>query len=302
MMIPSLNPNDLIVFHFVVSERSIKLAAEKLCLTQPTVSYHIGTLERSIGTKLVEARRGTLRLTQAGKDLAQYASQIYHDMASAEQFVEFLKQPVLRAGVAFTFAVALRSVVPHFEQPNSKEIRLIMRKGSSFEIVQDVLNSKLDVGIVVSMDYGNSELKSIPLSTREKMVIVASPFDPIFEKDKIELADLGGRKFILPARTSASHQIFLKRLEAEGLTVRASQFETVNNTEWSRYLVEIGEALDFLHIKSVEEPISQGRLAIIPVPVDFWVGADALVRKDTFITKAIDTFISCVRRVFKNPH
>jgi DNA-binding transcriptional LysR family regulator len=301
MIIPSLNPNDLIVFHFVVSEKSIKLAAEKLCLTQPTVSYHIGTLERSVGTKLIEAKRGTMRLTQAGKELAQYASRIYHDMASAEQFVESLRQPVLRAGIAFTFAVALRSVVPQFEQPNLKEVRLVMKNGASFDIIQDVLNSQLDVGVVVSMDQGNSELKYIPLSNREKMVIVASPFDPIFEKDKIEMADLSGRKFIKAAKTSASHQIILKRLEAEGLKVQASQFETVNNTEWSRYLVESGEALDFLHIKSVEQQISQGRLSIVPVPVDFWIGADAIVRKDTFITKAIDAFISSVKRTFKNP-
>ena len=302
MMIPSINPNDLIVFHFVVCERSIKLAAEKLCLTQPTVSYHIGALERHVGTKLFEAKRGTLRLTQTGKDLAQYASRIYHEMASAEQFVEFLRQPILRAGICFTFAIALRTVVPRFEQPNFKEVRLAMRNASSFDIVRDVLDSQLDVGIVVSMDYYNSELKFIPLSTHEKMVIVTSPFDHILEKDKIELADLDGRKFILPAKTSASHQILLKRLEAEGLKVQVSQFETVNNTEWSRYLVEIGETLDFLHIKSVEEQISQGRLAIVPIPTDFRVGADAVIRKDTLTTKAIDTFISSVRRTFKNLH
>jgi DNA-binding transcriptional LysR family regulator len=302
MTIPSLNPNDLIVFHFVVSERSIKLAAEKLCLAQPTVSYHIKTLERSVGTKLFESKKGSLRLTQTGKDLAKYASQIYHDMASVEQFMDFLRQPVLRAGVAFTFAVALRSVVPQFEQPNQKEVRLSMKNGGSFDIIQDVLNSELDVGIVVGMDYGKAELKSIPVSNHEKMVVVASPFDPIFEKDKVELADLSGRKFILPARTSASHQIFFKKLEAEGLKVQSSQFETVNNTEWSRYLVEIGEALDFLHISSVEERLSQGRLAVVPVPVDFWVGAEAIVRKDTFITKAIDAFISSVKRTFKSKH
>ena len=301
MMIPRLNPNDLVVFYFVVSERSIKLAAEKLCLTQPTVSYHIGALEKSVGAKLIEAKRGTLRLTQTGKDLARYASQIYHDIASAQQFVESLREPVLRAGVATTFAVALNSVAPQFEKQNA-EVRLVVRNGPSFDIAQDILNSQLDIGIVVSMDYGNPELRSIPLSAREKMVIVASPFDPIFQKDKIELADLSGRKFILGAETSATRQILLKRLEAEGLKVRASQVEPVNTTEWDAHLVEIGEVLDFLHMKSVEREISQGRLAIVPLLNDLRVGADALVRKDTYITKVIDTFISLVRRTFQTRH
>jgi len=301
MVTTRLNPNDLIVFHFVVSERSIKLAAEKLCLTQPTVSYHIGTLEKSVGTKLIEAKRGTLRLTQVGKELAQYASQVYHDMASAEQFVESLSQPVLRVGVAATFTAALSSVGLQFEKQYS-EVKVKMRSGPSFDIAQDVLNSQLDVGIVVSMDYGNTELRSIPLSDHEKMVIVASPFDPVFEKDKIELADLNGRKFILGAKASATHQVLLKRMEAEGVEIKASQFEPIHSVEWDTSIIEIGEVLDFLHIKSVEREVAQGRLAIVPVPTDFWVGADALVRKDSYITKAIDAFISSVRRTFKDRH
>ena len=300
-MILKLNPNDLVVFYFVVSERSIKLAAEKLCLTQPTVSYHIGALEKSVGAKLIEAKRGTLRLTQTGKDLARYASQIYHDMASVEQFVESLNQPVLRVGVAATFAIALSSVGSQFEKQNP-EIKVVMRNGPSFDIAQDIINSQLDVGIVVSMDYGNTELRSIPLSAREKMVIVASPFDPIFEKDKIELADLSGRKFMLGAKTSATHQILLKRLEVEGVEIKASHFEPLNSVEWATHIVEIGEVLDFLHIKSVEREVSQGRLAIVPVLNDLVVGADALVRKDSYITKAIDAFISLVRRTFQTRH
>ena len=301
MMIPNLNPNDLIVFHFVVSEKSIKLAAEKLCLSQPTVSYHIGTLERSIGTKLIEAKRGTMRLSQAGKDLAKYASRIYHDMVGAEQFVESLRQPILRAGIAFTFAVVLRSVALNFKQLGHKELRLTIKNEASDYIIQDVLNSQLDVGVVVSMGQGNSDLSYIPLSTHEKMVIVASPFDPIFEKDKIEIADLSGRKFILAEKSSFSQKIFFQRLEAEGLKIHTSQFETVNSTEWGRYLVESGEGLDFLHIKTVEQQISQGRLAIVPVPIDFWVGADAVVRKDAVITKAIDSFISSAKKTLRNP-
>jgi DNA-binding transcriptional LysR family regulator len=301
MMIPKLNPNDLIFFHFVVSERSIKLAAEKLCLSQPTVSYHIGILERSAGTKLIEAKRGTLRLTPAGKGLARYASQVYHDMASVEQFVQSLSQPELRVGVAATFAIALSSVGSQFEKQNP-EINLVMRNGPSFEIAQDVFDSKLDIGIVVSMDYDNNELKSIPLSSREKMVIVASPFDPIFEKNKIELADLNGRKFMLGAKTSATHQILLKRMEAEGVEIKASHFEPIHSVEWATHIVENGEVLDFLHIKSVEREVSQGRLVIVPVPIDFWIGACALVRKDSYITKTIDAFISLVRKTFQNQH
>jgi len=66
-MAPSrLDLHSLIVFYFVANEESITAAAEKLCLTQPTVTYHIRSLERNVGLKLLDIRRQKVSLTQAG--------------------------------------------------------------------------------------------------------------------------------------------------------------------------------------------------------------------------------------------
>ena len=48
-MTPSkLGLQSLIVFYYVATEESITSAADKLCLTQPTITYHIKSLEETV--------------------------------------------------------------------------------------------------------------------------------------------------------------------------------------------------------------------------------------------------------------
>jgi len=54
MSIPKLDVYNLVVFYLVVNEKSLTAAAEKLFLSQPTVTYHIKSLEKSVGTKLLD--------------------------------------------------------------------------------------------------------------------------------------------------------------------------------------------------------------------------------------------------------
>ena len=102
-MTPSkLDLHSLIVFYYVASEESITAAADKLCLTQPTVTYHIRSLEKNVGLKLLDIKRQKIFLTQAGTGLFKYVREIYQQMASAERYLENIKEASLRVGIATT--------------------------------------------------------------------------------------------------------------------------------------------------------------------------------------------------------
>jgi len=57
-----LDLHSLIVFYYVASEESITAAAEKLFLTQPTITYHIRSLERGVGLKLLDVKKQPVAL------------------------------------------------------------------------------------------------------------------------------------------------------------------------------------------------------------------------------------------------
>jgi DNA-binding transcriptional LysR family regulator len=299
-MTPSkLDLHSLVVFYYVASEESITAAADRLCLTQPTVTYHIRSLERNVGLKLLDIKRQKVFLTQAGIGLFKYVSEIYHQMTGAEKYLENLKEASIRVGISTTFSTCLASAASAFEKLYP-HVKLVIRSTSSFEIAESVLNSEIDLGIVVSMDYGNDRLKSVTLSSREKLVLVASPSSAIAQRPHLAFVNLCGYPLILGPETSATRRIIMKKLRVGGCQMLSPIIVEVNNSEWGINLVENGEGVGLHHIKSVERSISEGRLKILPLSGDIWVGVDALLRADAPEHPMAERFISLVKEAFGN--
>lgn len=294
-----LDIHSLIVFYFVATEESLTGAAEKLCLSQPTVTYHIRTLETHIGIKLLEIKRQKVILTPAGVGLLRYAAEVYRQMTGAEKFLEDLKENNLRVGICSTFSTTAAAAAAAFEDlhPN---IKLIVKNATSFEIAEDVSNFQLDLGIVVTMDYQNPKLKSISLSKRETLVLVASPSSPIFQKARLDLIDICGYPLISGPETSAVRRIFLKKLKGSGCNIPVPIIVEANSPEWGKSLVENGKGMGLYHQKSVANEITSGRLKALPLPGDIYAGADVLVHIDASEHPMTEKFISLVKKEFEN--
>ena len=62
-----LNYNHLYYFHVAAVEGTVAAAAQRLGVTQPTVSEQLRALEQAVGTELFERTQMGLRLTEAGR-------------------------------------------------------------------------------------------------------------------------------------------------------------------------------------------------------------------------------------------
>jgi DNA-binding transcriptional LysR family regulator len=297
MRTPRLDVNNLVVFYFVASEKSITAAAEKLFLSQPTVTYHIKSLEKSVGTKLLDIKRKKLSLTHTGEGLFEYSKQIYQQLINAERFVEDLKEAGLRVGISLTFSSSFSSAAARFREIYP-QVKLFVEHAPSFKIIEDVLSSQLDLGIVVSRDYLNPELRCIALSEAERMALVASPSSPIAQKKQIDLADLCDYPLILGPETSATRQIILEKLKAKGFKTSSLVAVEVDSIEWGRSLVEDGKGISFYCMRNVEKEVSEGRLKILRLVDDIEVGVEVLVRRDVVLPPIANKFIDLARETF----
>jgi DNA-binding transcriptional LysR family regulator len=299
-MTPSkLDLHCLIVFYYVAAEGSITAAAEKLCLTQPTVTYHIRSLEKNVGIKLLDIKKQKVFLTQAGAGLYDYVSEIYRQMTGAEKYLENIKESSLRIGISTTFSACLSPAASGFEKvfPQAK---LVIRSASSFEIAEAVTNSQLDLGIVVSMDYNNPKLKYIILSSQQQLVLVASPTSAIAQRPRLSFVNLCGHPLVLGPDTSATRRIILQRLRAGGCHVPSPIIVEVNSSEWGINLVENGDGVGLHHIRSVEKHISEGRLKVLPMSGDIFVGVEAILRTDAPRNPMADKFIALAKQALES--
>jgi DNA-binding transcriptional LysR family regulator len=296
-----LDIQNLIVFYYVATQESLTSAAERLCLSQPTVTYHIRTLETNIGVKLLDVKRQKVFLTRAGMGLLKYAEEVYRQMVGAEQFLENLKENNLRVGICSTFSTVVAGAAALFEDlyPHAK---LVVKNATSYEVAEDVANLQVDLGIVVSMDYQNPRLKAVTVSKREKLALVASPSSPIFQKEHLDFIDICGYPLISGPETSATRRIILDKFKIRGCSIPVPIVVEVNSPEWGRSLVESGKGMGLYHLKSVAQEISSGRLKQLPLPGELYVGADVLIRTDAPEHAMTEQFITLVKKEFGTNH
>jgi LysR family transcriptional regulator, transcriptional activator of nhaA len=145
-----LNYHHLLYFWSVVREGSVSKAAEKLRLSQPTVSAQVRMLEKTLGQKLFVKKGRTQLLTDVGRTVYRYADEIF---GIGRELMETLEgRPPGRAmqltvGVADAVPklVVYRLLRPAIRQP--EPVRLVCREDDLEELIAQLGTYALDVVI-----------------------------------------------------------------------------------------------------------------------------------------------------------
>jgi DNA-binding transcriptional LysR family regulator len=107
-----MDPRRLLTFRVVAHERSFSRAAEKLSLSQPSVSHQVALLETEIGLRLLDRGRGGLRLTRVGDVLLEHADHVAWRLQMADTQISALAQERRDQVRLGAFPTALTGLVP----------------------------------------------------------------------------------------------------------------------------------------------------------------------------------------------
>jgi LysR family transcriptional regulator, transcriptional activator of nhaA len=141
-----LNFNHLYYFHVTAVEGSIKGAADRLGVTQPTVSEQIRMLERSLGVPLFERGAAGLRLTARGREAFEHTTTMF---LAGERLATALghggNPPIaLRVGVS---SAVSRTIAADFLMPvlTFEQCLPSIRTGDFTDLLRDLRAHDLDL-------------------------------------------------------------------------------------------------------------------------------------------------------------
>jgi len=157
-----LNYHHLLYFWVVAREGSVAKACEVLRLAQPTISGQIRKLERRFGAKLFEKKGRGLELTETGRLVYRFASEIF---ALGQELDETLKgrptgRPVrLAVGVADVIPklVTFRILEPLLRLPET--VRLHCREDRPLPLLADLVAGELDLVLADAPPPPSSNVK-----------------------------------------------------------------------------------------------------------------------------------------------
>src|SRR6266702_7043797 len=245
--------NQLRVLQAVGESGSSSAAAERLDYTQPAVSKIVATLERQLGTALVDRGIRPLRLTEAGRALARRAGAAFEQIAAAELEVEAisnLSAGSLRVG---TFSSAGAAMVVDalraFRKSHPDVDFSITEIGMPSALTRSLRRGDLDLG--VSFDYpeiGDTFGDDLHLEH-----LLDDPFDVVvprghrLERDQtIRFADLGRENWLLGdfGADSPSFRMIDRRCRDAGFDPNVVY--RVNDCQMAQALVAAGEGIALL--------------------------------------------------------
>ena len=183
---------------------SVTAAAKATHITQPTASMRLKELSDAVGLPLFEVIAKKVRLTDAGRDLANTAREIQNTWELYEQQLHALKglaRGKLRIAVVSTakyFIPRLLGTFCHKYPDIEVSLEIQNRDG-----VLTRMRENLDDLYIMSMPPNDLEIND-HIFMDNPLVIIASNEHLLTKKKKLTLSDLVSEKFIMRERGSGT--------------------------------------------------------------------------------------------------
>ena len=244
-------------------ELHFRRAAERVHVTQPTLSAQIQELERQLKAPLVERGASQVMLTPLGRETAERARRVLAevqdivDLAAASQHGF---QGTIKLGVPPTLGpYLLPHIIPdlHANQP---DLKLYVQEGKPADLQLELQAGRLD--LVVSplpINHTDLEVESI---FREALLIAVAPDHPLAGKKRVEKSDLAGQNVLAIERGHHLHDQVQQLCEDfNALLLRDYEGTSLDTL---RIMVGMGVGLAFLPALYIRSEIgNRGELAVL---------------------------------------
>nr|WP_302595531.1 LysR family transcriptional regulator [uncultured Cellulosilyticum sp.] len=277
------------IFIAVVEMGKMRLAAEKLYISQPAISQAIQELENYYNVKLFERLGQKLYLIESGKKLLAHAR---HLVDSFEHLDLMMKNegacPKIRIGASVSVGTyLLNDILDQVEEaiPDA-EFQVIVHNTSKIE--EMIKNSELDLGIVEGV-VSNNDLVIEPIG-RDELVIIVGKRHPLFKAESISFKELGEQTWI-GREAGSSNRNQYEQLLMKGYPDLEHKWRCTN-TETIKQTVINGRGLAIISNMLIQKEIKEGTLRILPVK-DVKVERDIklIYHKNKFISSALEAVV-----------
>jgi len=256
----------LTAFLAVARHSSFTRASEELNLTQPAISMQIKQLESQIEQPLFEQMGKKLSLTEAGREIRQYARAILQqidDMEASLAGLKGLEHGTLRISVATTahyFAPKLLSIFYERYPGVNVKLDVINRE----QLIHQLINNEVDM-VIMGRPPEETEIEG-GVFMENPLVLIAPADHPFGQEKSIQLDRLENEIFLVREQGSGTRKAMELFFEQRGIHMTTGM--EVSSDEAIKQSVQAGLGLGIMSRDAVQNEIQLG-LLIVPDILQF---------------------------------
>lgn len=282
------------VFLAVYQTQNVTRAAERLHMTQPTVTRAVQELERYYGVRLFERINRRLYITQSGRQL--YARAV-HIVGSFDRMEKELKNwdefGLLRIGATPTLAsVLLPKTLMTFEKKHPMlRVRCSVENGTHLQ--EALADDRLDIALIEG-EVAAEHLHAEPFS-EDRLILLLPPDDPRRNAPALTLRELAESPLLLREKGSMGRS-FLDRVFAAHDLPLEPLMESIS-THAIIQAVHAGLGISFLPQRLIRHSVESGFVATRAVDDEPFVRRNfAVWHEDKFLTRSARELLEDFRR------
>jgi len=262
MASPSITLKQLRYLSELAATGSFRRAAERVGVTQPSLSAQIALLESKLGVRLVERGTTTAILTPLGRDIVDRARSI---LADVDALVDVARadpdglRGTIRLGVSPTLGPYLLPHVVVRLHRDHRDLRLHVREGAPEDLMRDLAAGRHDAVLLQLPVRGEDFV--VERLFREDLLIATAADDPLREKPALDPEDLAGRGLL----TLSPHYRLTDQIEALSAAVGADVLRDYEGTSLDaiRQMAGMGVGLAMLPSLYVRSEVRDGDDVIV---------------------------------------
>lgn len=291
-----MNLSHLYYFRTLATVQHYTRAAEKLFITQPTLSNAVSQLEKELGIPLFEKDGRNVKLTKQGREFNSYISQaldlvdkavdVAHEQAGAPSGSFDL-------GVIYTIqADYLPRLLRGFRAKYGQNIRINTYQGLTENLTEDLVAGRYDV-VFGSRIRERDDLGYIPVVT-QRLVALVHDYSPFASRESVTFEELSHAKvYTYPTTTALGREVdeAVRARYGEMTIYGTAEDEITLGSMVDSDSSAVGLTLETLGIL----PFS--RLRVVPIegmPEDFHK-VYLIYRKNVFQPRSVENFVKFVR-------
>ncbi|MDQ0871857.1 LysR family cyn operon transcriptional activator [Paenibacillus sp. V4I3] len=281
-------------FLAVCEELHFTKAAEKLGISQPTLSQQIRLLEHRVGSPLFQRIGKKIYITEAGEILHKHSRNIFHELDQAQAAIneiQGMQRGRLRIGCSGNHLLTATIIAFHALYP---KIELSVTELATEETKERLLSNQLDIGVVFLPDE-DEQFHYIPLYN-EQLRLVISDKHPLAQENTIRLTDLSQLPVAMLQKKFYVRQMMDDCCEQTGFEWKpAIELSTLESLLQMAKNNVGGAILPQSYVDSIRSSGIRSIPIIDPIPQK---DVGIVYRKDMFLCKTMDMFMKQLMQQF----
>ncbi|WP_339304679.1 LysR family transcriptional regulator [Paenibacillus sp. FSL R5-0519] len=240
--------------------------AELLGIKQPTVTFHMKSLEEEMGVRLFESRSGKTFLTEAGQALLHYSVKINALTQEARRIVkeyDSLYRGTLHIGASYVAATYLLPAILNTFSQEFPGIRIVLSVKPSPVIREMIIRHQIDLGVISSEPFVGPALHAETLC-EDDLVLICSPQHGLAQKEPLTPEHIAQIPFALHGNESSTRRLTNQWLAQHDIRLRSTV--EMDSLEAIKQLVLIGGHVSFMSRMAVQWEEQHGLIQVLPIP------------------------------------